>query len=71
MLAAAAALLVQALPVEARINPSLGAAGNETRYGVAADLSAPARNRSDAVRLRRPCQRIAANVPMLFIGVGW
>ena len=72
VLAAAAALLAQSLslPAEARGNP--GIAGMKEISNVDGPvLSAPARSRSEAARLRRPCQRVAAYVPMLFIGVGW
>ena len=72
VLAAAAALVAQTLssPAQARSNPTQVASvkeiGNADRT-----LSAPARNRAEASRLRRPCQKVAVYAPMLFLGVGW
>jgi hypothetical protein len=71
MAAAAAALLVQALPAQGRSNPSQAFAGTAEISSTAVPNTGPARGRAEAVRLRRPCVRVASNVPMLFIGVGW
>jgi hypothetical protein len=71
MAAAAAALLMQALPAQGGSNPSQAAAGTTEISSTAVPAATPARGRAEVARLRRPCVRVASNVPMLFIGVGW
>ncbi len=71
MAAAAAALLVQALPAHGGSNPSQAVGGTTEISSTAVPATGPARARAEAARLRRPCVRVASNVPMLFIGVGW
>jgi hypothetical protein len=72
VVAAAAALVAQTLssPAQARSNPTQAASVKEIS---SADptVSASARNRAEASRLRRPCQKVAAYTPILFLGVGW
>jgi len=72
--AAAAVVLVQGLSVPAQARGTASQAVSsvkETGNAEMATVSAPARNRSEASQQRRPCQKVAANAPMLFIGVGW
>jgi len=71
MAAAAGAFLVQTLPAHARSNASQAVAGSTEISSAAVPTKGPARGRAEAAQLRRPCMRVASNVPMLFIGVGW
>jgi hypothetical protein len=65
VLAAAVTLLATlALPAQAASTPSQA----EVSLGT---VSVPACSRTETSRPRRPCQKVAAYAPMLFIGVGW
>jgi hypothetical protein len=67
VLAAAAVLLAQtlSLPAQAR------SASAQTEASTPGTASVPACNRTEASRPRRPCQKVAAYAPMLYLGVGW
>jgi hypothetical protein len=67
VLAAAAALVASSLslPAQARSAPS------QTEVSTLGTVSVPACSRAETSRVRRPCQKVAVYVPMLYLGVGW